>query len=149
VEPSYPDDDDEEEEEKADKAMVLQAPAGGKQAGGGPGGQPGGKGRGGGGQQLLVDKWPVNQSWNAFQAAHRDRKMTSGDWKSAKAALAAAAHDYRESDEGEGPGLPHRQVDCPLRPRHSKMVGEPSTNRQSIKPNKTLRLKSVMIMAIE
>jgi hypothetical protein len=50
-----------------------------------PGGQPGGKGRGGGGQQLLVD----NQSWNAFQAVHQCRRM--GDWKSAKAALAAAA----------------------------------------------------------
>ena len=71
------------------KKRLKKAGAGGKQAGGGPGGQPGGKGRGGG-QQLLVDKWPVNQSWNAFQAAHRGRQMTPQDWKSAKAALAAA-----------------------------------------------------------
>ena len=72
------------------KKRLKKTGAGGKQAGGGPGGQPGCKGRGGGGQQL-VDKWPVNQSWNAFQAAHRGRQMTPQDWKSAKAALAAAA----------------------------------------------------------
>ena len=47
-----------------------------------------------------MDKWPVNQPWNAPQAAHRGAKMTSGTWKSAKAALAASA-DYRESHEGE------------------------------------------------
>jgi len=60
----------------------------GKSAGGG---SAGGKGKGGSGQQCLVEKWPVNQSWNAFQAAHRGRQMTPQDWKSAKAALAASS----------------------------------------------------------